>query len=118
MLDALKLAPQNDSESDDDDITSRISSSSTEEVWKRHLSPASAFKWLAAGWRDLTVQPATSLGYGVVVFLDLSRDRRRTVRARSRLHSVSRLRRLHGGRPVLAIGLYEKSRRIAAGEPV
>lgn len=89
-----------------------------EEAWKRHLSPASAFKWLAAGWRDMTVQPATSLGYGVVVFLisvaivvglfafDLDYI---LFPAFAGFMVVG---------PVLAIGLYEKSRRIAAGEPV
>ena len=89
-----------------------------EEAWKRHLSPASAFKWLAAGWRDMTVQPATSLGYGVLVFLisvaivvglfafDLDYI---LFPAFAGFMVVG---------PVLAIGLYEKSRRIAAGEPV
>src|SRR5262249_17163572 len=35
----------------------------------RHLSPAAAFAWLAAGWRDLFTQPAPSLIYGLFVFL-------------------------------------------------
>ena len=36
---------------------------------KRNLAPAVAWQWLAAGWRDLRVQPATSLAYGVAVFV-------------------------------------------------
>jgi uncharacterized membrane protein len=86
--------------------------------WKRHYPPGTAFDWLAAGWRDLLVRPETSLFYGFTVFV------------------VSAV--IAGGLfvlgwdyilfpafagfmvvgPVLAVGLYEKSRRIAAGEPV
>jgi uncharacterized membrane protein len=70
--------------------------------------------WLAAGWRDLTTQPLASLGYGALVFLV----------------SVAIVVGLFGFGwdyilfpafagfmvvgPVLAVGLYEKSRRIAA----
>ena len=89
-----------------------------EKAWNRHLAPSAAFSWLAAGWRDLTTQPLASLGYGALVFLV----------------SVAVVVGLFGFGwdyilfpafaqfmvvgPVLAVGLYEKSRRIAAGEPV
>ena len=89
-----------------------------EKAWNRHLAPSAAFSWLAAGWRDLTTQPLASLGYGALVFLV----------------SVAIVVGLFGFGwdyilfpafagfmvvgPVLAVGLYEKSRRIAAGEPV
>src|SRR4051812_41646947 len=86
--------------------------------WNRHVAPSVAFDWLKAGWRDLTIIPSVSLSYGVLVF------------------AVSVV--LVGGLfafgwdyilfpafagfmvvgPVLAIGLYEKSRRIAAHERV
>jgi uncharacterized membrane protein len=89
-----------------------------EDKWNRHLAPSAAFSWLAAGWRDLITQPLTSLGYGALVFLI----------------SIA----IVGGLfwfgwdyilfpafagfmvvgPILAVGLYEKSRRIAVGEPV
>lgn len=84
----------------------------------RHVAPSLAFEWLKAGWRDLTMEPFASIAYGLLVFI------------------VSFV--LVGGLfafgwdyilfpafagfmvvgPVLAIGLYEKSRRIAAGERV
>jgi uncharacterized membrane protein len=89
-----------------------------EKAWNRHVAPSAAFSWLAAGWRDLTTQPLASLGYGALVFLV----------------SVAIVVGLFGFGwdyilfpafagfmvvgPVLAVGLYEKSRRIAAGEPV
>src|SRR5215468_9466804 len=88
-----------------------------ENRWKRSVSPVDAFKWLAAGWRDFLTEPATSLSYGLIVFL------------------ISAV--IVGGLfafgldyilfpafagfmvvgPILAVGLYEKSRRIAANEP-
>jgi len=84
----------------------------------RHVAPSLAFEWLKAGWEDLTIEPFVSIAYGLLVFV------------------VSFI--LVGGLfafgwdyilfpvfsgflvvgPLLAIGLYEKSRRIAAGERV
>jgi hypothetical protein len=80
------------------------------------LPPSVAFDWLAAAGAISDAarrQPALWLG----VFL-VSRRRRRPRSLRLGLHPVPGLRRLHGGRPDLAVGLYEKSRRLAAGEPV
>lgn len=86
--------------------------------WACGLPAVTALAWLAAGWRDLCVRPLISIAYGLFVFL------------------VSAL--IIGGLyafgldyvlfpalagfmvvgPILAIGLYEKSRRIAAGAPL
>src|SRR5258706_211810 len=41
----------------------------TENKWSRSLRPADALEWLSDGWKDFWVQPVTSLGYGVLVFL-------------------------------------------------
>ncbi|MGE4217933.1 MAG: DUF2189 domain-containing protein [Alphaproteobacteria bacterium] len=74
--------------------------------------------WLAAGWRDLWRRPGLSLGYGLAVF------------AASWVLTAAVL--LHGAywlvlplaagflqiAPLLAMGLYEISRRIENGEPV
>ncbi|MBV8169506.1 MAG: DUF2189 domain-containing protein [Alphaproteobacteria bacterium] len=86
--------------------------------WQRHYPPAQALAWLAAGWRDLCVQPASSLLYGVLVFgvsaamvaglLELGWD--------FILFPAFAGFMVVG--PILAIGLYEKSRRLAAGRTV
>jgi uncharacterized membrane protein len=90
----------------------------TRNRWHRSLAPADAFTWLAKGWHDLTVQPMTSLSYGLLIFL-------------ASVVIVGGLFRLGWDYilfpafagfmvvgPILAVGLYEKSRRLAAGLPV
>lgn len=87
----------------------------TKNRWHRLLAPADAFTWLAKGWQDLTVQPMTSLCYGLLIFL-------------ASVAIVGGLFRLDWDYilfpafagfmvvgPILALGLYEKSRRLAAG---
>ncbi len=84
----------------------------------RHLSPAAAFSWLGKGWRDLWNDPVPSLAYGIVV-------------AAASVLIVWGLGALGWDYilfpalagflvvgPAIAIGLYEKSRRLAAGEKV
>ena len=86
--------------------------------FSRQIPARAAFGWLAAGWHDLRPKPAASLAYGFVVFL---------------ISAVLVLGLFVFGwdyilfpalagfmvvGPVLAIGLYEKSRRLAEGEPV
>lgn len=80
----------------------------------RHIPPAAALHWLGAGWRDLVLRPVPSLVYGLgvavvsaaIVYGILAYD-----------WSYILFPALAGFMvvgPVLAIGLYEKSRRIAA----
>jgi len=84
----------------------------------RHLSPAAAFSWLGKGWRDLWNDPVPSLAYGIFV-------------AAASVLIVWGLGALGWDYilfpalagflvvgPAIAIGLYEKSRRLAAGEKV
>jgi uncharacterized membrane protein len=83
--------------------------------FKRRYAATVPFQWLAAGWRDLLTKPAPSLIYGFVVFavsaiivvglfaFDLDYI---LFPAFAGFMVVG---------PVLAIGLYEKSRRLAAG---
>lgn len=74
--------------------------------------------WLAAGWRDLWSQPGISLAYGVIATgLGVALT---TALAIMRLEAL--LPVVAGGflliGPLLAVGLYEKSRRLASGTPV
>jgi uncharacterized membrane protein len=89
-----------------------------EERFSRHLPAAAALSWLRAGWRDLTVKPALSLAYGLAVFLA-------SLAVVWGLFAVEwdyilfpALAGFMVVGPVLAIGLYEKSRRIARHEGV
>lgn len=84
---------------------------------RRNLPLSAALDWLAAGWRDLWIAPGISLLYGLgvsvlsallvvgIVVFDLGHI---LFPALAGFLVVG---------PALATGLYEKSRRIAAGEP-
>lgn len=86
--------------------------------WSRDLAPNVAFGWLADGWRDFKLRPVTSLSYGLLVFLI-------SVGIVGGLFAFGwdyilfpALAGFMVLGPLLAVGLYEKSRRIAAGEPI
>ena len=85
--------------------------------YHREAGPGDAFRWLAAGWRDLLRNPLTSLLYGVLVFLV-------SVVVIVGLYALAldyvlfpALAGFVVVGPILAVGLYEKSRRIARREP-
>lgn len=85
--------------------------------WRRDVTPASAFDWLAQGWQDLWTQPGSSLAYGFLIYL-------LSVAIVGGLFFFGldyilfpALAGFMVVGPLLAIGLYEKSRRIAAGFP-
>ncbi|OSJ33770.1 hypothetical protein BSZ19_14225 [Bradyrhizobium japonicum] len=90
----------------------------TKDHWHRALAPADAFTWLANGWRDLSTQPMASLCYGVLISLA-------TIAIVGGLFQLGldyilfpALSGFMVVGPVLALGLYEKSRCLAAGQPV
>lgn len=90
----------------------------TKTDWRRAMPPATAFAWFAAGWQDFIRQPWLSLAYGLLVFvlslvvvvsiLNLGYDYI-LFPAISGFLVVA---------PLVATGLYEKSRRLAAHMPV
>ncbi|MET3792262.1 DUF2189 domain-containing protein [Aquamicrobium terrae] len=85
---------------------------------RRHLPATAALGWLAAGWRDLWRTPLPSLAYGVVVFvLSLA-----VVICLFRLELDYILFPALAGfmvvGPLVAIGLYQKSRDLEEGRPV
>lgn len=87
-------------------------------VWARRLPARVALNWLAAGWRDLWRNPGPSLAYGLFVALASGTI---VVGLFGLGWDFILLPALAGFLvvgPVLAIGLYEKSRRLAAGQPV
>ena len=84
----------------------------------RQVSLEAPWQWLAAGWRDLWRAPAVGLGYGLVVAaagaaLSLGLFY---------LGALPLVLPLAAGfmllGPMLAVGLYETSRRLEAGEPL
>ena len=86
--------------------------------WVRSLSAGDPFKWLALGWQDFMIQPAMSLVYGLMIFVV-------SVGFVGGLVALGRdyiLFPAFAGfmvvGPILAVGLYEKSRRIEDGKPV
>jgi uncharacterized membrane protein len=88
------------------------------QTWNRNITPATALDWLAAGWRDFTIYPGASISYGLLVFLVSVV----TVVGIFALRLDYILLPAFAGfmvvGPVIGIGLYEKSRRIAEGRPV
>ncbi len=89
-----------------------------ENPYARDLPAGAALDWLRAGWRDLTVRPALSLAYGAGVFLA-------SVLVVCGMFVIGwdhvlfpALAGFMVVGPILAVGLYEKSRRLAAGEPL
>ncbi|BCH25002.1 hypothetical protein MesoLjLc_47090 [Mesorhizobium sp. L-8-10] len=85
---------------------------------RRNLPARAAFDWLRAGWRDLTTQPGPSLLYGLAVFAV-------SIAIIWGLFALGidyilfpALAGFMVVGPLLAIGLYQKSRDIEAGTPV
>ena len=84
----------------------------------RHLSPLAARDWLAAGWSDFRAAPVQSLAYGAAVFgLSVL-----VILGLIRIGLPSLILPALSGflvvGPLLAIGLYEKSRRLTEGRKV
>ena len=84
----------------------------------RHLPARAALDWLAAGWADFRNEPGPSLVYGVFL-LALSAAVLAGLHAAGLLYlALPAIAGFLIVGPFLALGLYEKSRLLAAGRPV
>lgn len=89
-----------------------------EPTWARHLPARSAVGWLAAGWRDLWQNPGPSLAYGLLVASVSAAIVFGLFGFGWDFILLPALAGFLVAGPVLAIGLYEKSRALAAGQTV
>jgi len=85
---------------------------------RRHLPASAAFGWLAAGWRDLWNHPYPSLVYGVLIFVVSAGVIGGLTWLRMDYILFPALAGFLVVGPLLAVGLYQKSRDIEAGQPV
>jgi uncharacterized membrane protein len=84
----------------------------------RNLPWSTAFGWLAAGWKDLWTDPLPSLLYGLGVFLVSVLLVLSLYRLELDYLLFPALAGFMVVGPLVANGLYEKSRRLEEGEPV
>ena len=84
----------------------------------RHLTPGNTVEWLRDGWRDLMTNPIPSLLYGALVFLVSVGIILGLVFLQWDYVLLPALAGFLVFAPVLAAGLYEKSRAIEQNEPV
>ena len=86
--------------------------------WQRNMPAGIGFRWLGAGWRDLVTRPASSLAYGVGIFL-VSLGLVWLLGYFGRDYILfPALAGFMIVAPILAVGLYEKSRALEDGQGV
>jgi uncharacterized membrane protein len=90
----------------------------TRNRWVRSLSTNDPFKWLSQGWRDFTIQPAMSIVYGLLIFLISAAFVVVLVGSGRDYILFPAFAGFMVVGPILAIGLYEKSRRLEEGLPL
>jgi uncharacterized membrane protein len=89
-----------------------------ESRWRRNVEAHEALRWLNAGWHDFLVQPQASLAYGFLVFAASVVIVGALFLFGADYILFPALAGFMVVGPIVAIGLYEKSRQVAAGEPV
>lgn len=86
--------------------------------WARDLAPEEAVRWLRLGWRDLMVRPQQSLCYGLLVWILLAAAFWSLIAHGADYILLPALSGIMVIGPLLAMGLYEKSKRLSLGLPV
>ncbi|GFO81261.1 MAG: hypothetical protein A49_08880 [Methyloceanibacter sp.] len=86
--------------------------------WKRDLPMGVPFEWLKSGWADFLVRPGLSLAYGFAVFLISVAIAIGIFHLNFGYLLFPALAGFLIVAPLLAIGLYEKSREIERGGPL
>lgn len=86
--------------------------------WARNLPADEALRWLRLGWRDLMRGPLLSLSYGLFVWILLAAALWSLIAHDADYILFPALSGLMVIGPVLAMGLYEKSKRLSLGLPV
>lgn len=89
-----------------------------ERRYARDLAPGAAFGWLRDGWRDLVVNPAPSLLYGLFVFVLSASIVAGLIWLAWDFALFPAIAGFLVFAPALAIGLYDKSRALEVNEPV
>jgi len=85
---------------------------------RRNLPVGAALGWLAAGWRDLWNKPLPSLAYGLVVFAVSVTIIWGLFRLQLDYILLPALAGFMVAGPLVALGLYQKSRDIEAGQTI
>jgi uncharacterized membrane protein len=88
----------------------------TKNRWARSLSMADPFNWLALGWRDFRTFPSLSIAYGLIIFLISVGFVGGLIALGWDYILFPAFAGFMVVGPILAVGLYEKSRRIEAGQ--
>ena len=90
----------------------------TKNRWARPLTAGDPFKWLAMGYRDFVNRPTMSLVYGLLIFLISAALVWGLVASGRDYILFPAFAGFMVVGPILAVGLYEKSRRIEEGLPL
>src|SRR5690606_9604788 len=88
-----------------------------ERPYKRDVPASAAVGWLRAGWHDLKQDASLSLAYGTIIFMVSLAIVYSLVTFGYDYILFPVLAGFMVVGPFIAIGLYEKSRRVEAGEP-
>ncbi|HTO59881.1 MAG TPA: DUF2189 domain-containing protein [Bradyrhizobium sp.] len=86
--------------------------------WARSLVTGDPLNWLTLGWQDFKTRPAMSVAYGAIIFLVSVGFVGGLVALGYDYILFPTFAGFMVVGPILAVGLYEKSRRLETGEPL